>query len=75
MAGYMHPGRGSVLLDFGAGLIWHEATVDHDVVECPEDVLGQVGAGELCTAGTFILAKCDSCLLYVSPVFYDHVFV
>ena len=43
---------------FGAGLIRHEATGDHDGVECCEDVLGELGAGESCPTGSFILAKC-----------------
>lgn len=55
----MQTGGESVTLDFGAGLIRHEATVDYDGVECCEDVVCQLGAARSCLPGRFMIAKCN----------------
>lgn len=51
----MHMGRGPMVLDFGAGLIRHEATNDPDIVECDIDMLSEPGADELCETVTTIV--------------------
>ena len=45
-------------LDFGAGLIRHEATVDRDGIEWSHDVVRQLGVGQLSLTGTLIAAEC-----------------
>lgn len=48
----VRPGRGPMLLDFGAGLIRHEASNDDDMVECDVDLLTELGVDQLCDIAT-----------------------
>ncbi|PWA70184.1 hypothetical protein CTI12_AA291150 [Artemisia annua] len=47
-SGYTHIGRSALLLDFGAGLIRHEAAIHSDIFECDMNVVGSLGATKFC---------------------------
>ncbi|PWA54133.1 hypothetical protein CTI12_AA438510 [Artemisia annua] len=53
LSGHMQMGRWPVTLDFGAGLIRHEATVDYDGLQWCDDIVRQVGVAQSSAPGRF----------------------
>lgn len=63
VAGYMHQPARSVMLDFQAGVIRHQMTVDHEGFGNADDVPARVVTVGLSAEGGFIVSKCDLSLL------------
>ena len=56
--GHTQMGCQPMTLDFRAGLIRHEATVEYDGFESSDDTVGRVGVAQSSVAGTFDATGC-----------------
>ena len=57
VAGYTYTGGGSVMLDFGAGVIRHQLALNHEGAGCGDGVSDQLGHAGLWRTGIFVVTE------------------